>query len=290
VDPEGRSSVWRKIASWLGGKNASQDQDLEKEIQELLEEGEARGLISQQESDMIEAVLELGETTSGQIMTPRTALCTLPLHDNVDKVVAAVVTSGHSRIPVYSDNLDHIVGILHAKDLLAHWGKTTDDGFRLSDIIRQPLFVPQSMAIEQLLTVFNRERTHLAVVVDEYGGTAGVITMEDVLEEIVGDISDEHDITHTMLMQEPDGSLLVDGRLRMEDLSEHLRLELPEELPEGRFETVGGFITTLLGRLPKLHEEVAYDCLTMRIEDSDQRKINKVRISLTPPQKDTPNA
>jgi magnesium and cobalt transporter len=207
----------------------------------------------------------------------------------VDKVVAAVVASGHSRIPVYSDNLDHIVGILHAKDLLAHWGKTSDDGFCLKDIIRQPLFVPQSMAIEQLLTVFNRERTHLAVVVDEYGGTAGVITMEDVLEEIVGDISDEHDITHTMLMQEPDGSLLVDGRLRVEDLSEHLRLELPEELPEGRFETVGGFITTLLGRLPKLHEEVVYDHMTMRIEDSDQRKINKVRISLAPPPKDMPD-
>jgi magnesium and cobalt transporter len=283
VDPEGRSSIWRKVKAWLNNKNDSQDQDLEKEIQELLEEGEARGIISQQESEMIEAVLELGETTSAQIMTPRTSLCTLSLNDNVNDVVAAVVASGHSRIPVYGDDLDHIVGILHAKDLLAHWGKTAADGFCLADIIRQPLFVPQSMVIEQLLAVFNRERTHLAVVVDEYGGTAGVVTMEDVLEEIVGDISDEHDITHTMLSQEPDGSLLADGRLRMEELSEYLNFELPEELPEGRFETVGGFITTLLGRLPKLHEEVVYNHLTMLVEDSDQRKINKVRIFLAQP-------
>ena len=275
MDPEGRSSIWRKLKNWLSN---DQDQDLEKEIQDLLEEGEARGIISQQESDMIEAVLELSETTAGQIMTPRTSLCTISRDNNVDEVVAAVVQSGHSRIPVYGDDLDHIIGILHAKDLLTLWGKTSVEGFNLTSITRQPFFVPQSMPIEQLLAFFNKERTHLAVVVDEYGGTAGVVTMEDVLEEIVGDIRDEHDVLQTMLQKEPDGTLLVDARLKMEDLSEYLDMELPEELPEGRFETVGGFITTLLGRLPKNNDEVVYGTLKLVIEDADQRKVNKVRI------------
>ena len=275
MDPEARSSIWRKLKNWLSN---DQDQDLEKEIQDLLEEGEARGIISQQESDMIEAVLELSETTAGQIMTPRTSLCTISRDNNVDEVVAAVVQSGHSRIPVYADDLDHIIGILHAKDLLTLWGKTSVEGFNLTSITRQPFFVPQSMPIEQLLAFFNKERTHLAVVVDEYGGTAGVVTMEDVLEEIVGDIRDEHDVLQTMLQKEPDGTLLVDARLKMEDLSEYLDMELPEELPEGRFETVGGFITTLLGRLPKNNDEVVYETLKLVIEDADQRKVNKVRI------------
>lgn len=284
MDPEDRSSVWQKLKSWFAG-NDHQDPDVEKEIQELLEEGEARGLITQQESYMIEAVLELGETTAGQIMTPRTSLCTIAVTATIPQVVETIGQTGHSRIPVYETDLDHIIGILHAKDLLSHWGRS-DESFRLQEVIRQPIFVPQSMPIEQLLATFNRQRAHLAVVVDEYGGTAGIVTMEDVLEEIVGDIKDEHDLPMTMLQVEPDGSYLVDGRLEVEELSEVLQIELPEELPEGRFESVGGFVTTLLGRLPKAKEEVFWGPLRLLVEEADQRKVNKVRVSLLPPQQE----
>lgn len=280
MDPEGRSSIWQKIRTWFNS-DASQAPDVEKEIQELLEEGEARGLITQQESYMIEAVLELGETTAGQIMTPRTSLRTLSVSSPISEVITAIVESGHSRIPVYDDNLDHIVGIVHAKDLLGRWGQS-DQGFALRQIMRQPMFVPQAMPIEQLLSSFNRQRAHLAVVVDEYGGTAGIVTMEDVLEEIVGDIKDEHDLPLDMLQREPDGSLLVDGRLEVEELSEVLDMELPEELPEGRFESVGGFVTTLMGRLPKPKEEVSYGNLRLLVEEADQRRVSKVRVIVEP--------
>lgn len=276
MDPEGRSSFWNKMKNWLGGNNIA-EQDVEKELQELLEEGEARGLITQQESDMIEAVLELGETTASQIMTPRTSLYTLPADSTISEVIATIVETGHSRIPVYDDNLDHIVGIVHAKDLLAQWGKT-DDNFDLHNVTRQPMFVPQSMPIEQLLASFNRQRAHLAVVVDEYGGTAGIVTMEDVLEEIVGDINDEHDHNLSLLQTEPDGSLLVDARLKVEELAEELDMDLPEELPDGRFESVGGFITTLMGKLPKPGEEVCYGPLRIVVEEADQRRVSKVRV------------
>ncbi len=282
MDPEDRSSVWQKLKTWLNS-GQQKESDVERELQELLEEGEARGLITQQESDMIEAVLELGETTAGQIMTPRTSMCTLPVAASISEAVTTIVESGHSRIPVYDEDMDHIVGIVHAKDLLSQWGKG-ESSFNLRDIMRTPMFVPGSMSTEQLLSSFNRGRTHLAVVVDEYGGTAGIVTMEDVLEEIVGDIKDEHDLPLTMLSREPDGSLLVDGRLEVEELAEVLDMELPEELPEGRFESVGGFVTTLLGRLPKVKEEVSYSGLRMLVEEADQRKVSKVRIFVKPPE------
>lgn len=276
MDPGDRSNIWQKLKTWFNRAN-NQNQDVEKEIQELLEAGEASGAISQQESDMIEAVLELAETTAGQIMTPRTSLCTLAVDDNINEVVDTIVQSGHSRIPVYREDLDHIEGILHAKDILRFWGQDNLT-FNMQELIRQPIFVPQSMPIEQLLETFNRQRVHLAVVVDEYGGTAGIVTMEDVLEEIVGDIKDEHDPPQDMLTAQPDGSWLVDARLSIYDLSEALDMELPAELPEGRFESVGGFVTTLLGRLPKVAEEIHYDTLRLLVEDADQRKVNKVRI------------
>ncbi len=283
MDSEPRRGLLRRLREIMGGARSNTSQDLEKEIQELVDQGEAQGLISHREGEMIDAVLELGETTAGQIMTPRTEMATVPASAGVEEIIAVIVQSGHSRIPVYSEDLDHIVGVMHAKDLLAHWGRP-GQGLNLEDLCRKPIFVPQSMPLTQLLASFERHRSHMAIVVDEYGGTAGLVTMEDVLEEIVGDIEDEYDQDEEWLSEQPDGSLLVDGRLGVDELSERLGVDLPEELPEGRFETVGGFITTYLGRVPRPQEEVIYGPVRLVVAGGDERRVTQVQVFLGPPQ------
>ncbi|MFH1033909.1 MAG: hemolysin family protein [Pseudomonadota bacterium] len=279
MNTEARPGFLERLRGRLGGGRTATNQDFEKEILELVDQGEARGLISHREGEMIDAVLELGETTAGQIMVPRTEMATVPASAGMGAIIEVLVQTGHSRIPVYQDHLDHIVGVIHAKDLLpfcAHHESQVD----LAQIYRRPMFVPQSMPVNQLLSAFKRSRSHLAIVVDEYGGTAGVVTMEDVLEEIVGDISDEYDQEEELISEQADGSLLVSGRLGVEELSQRLDIELPEELPEGRFETVAGFITTYLGRVPKLQEEVVYGPVRLVVTDADERRVTQVLVSL----------
>jgi len=226
---------------------------------------------------MIEAILDLDETTAGQIMVPRIDMATVPATASLDETVRVIVESGHSRIPITGEDLDHIVGVVHAKDLLPHWGKDALEE-PLASICRPPFFVPQSKPVDQLLSDFKRKRVHLAIVVDEYGGTAGIVTIEDVLEEIVGEIIDEYDQEEPQILEQADGSLLVDARLETEKLAEHLHIELPEELPEGRFETVGGFVTTLLGRVPRTQEEVNYGRLRMVVTGADERRVTQVQV------------
>ena len=249
MEPEPRRGFLQRLKLALGVTPANTSEDLEREIHGLVDEGEAKGLISANEGRMIEAVLDLDETTTGQIMVPRTEMATVPTTASLEEVVQVIVDSGHSRLPITDEDLDHIIGVVHAKDLLPHWGKTGRE-IDLAKMCRPPFFVPESKPVDQLFSDFKRKRVHLAIVVDEYGGTAGIVTIEDVLEEIVGEIIDEYDQEEPQLMEQADGSLLVDGRLEVEKLAEHLDTDLPEELPEGRFETVGGFITTLLGRVP----------------------------------------
>lgn len=266
----------------MGGARANHTHDLEREIQDLVEQGEAEGVISRREGEMIDAVLELDENTAAQIMVPRTDMVTVPLTASVQEVIAVIVNSGHSRIPVFAEDLDHIMGVIHAKDLLSFWGQASDT-VDVSAIMRKALFVPQSVPLTQLLASFERHRTHLAIVVDEYGGTAGVVTMEDVLEEIVGDIEDEYDQTEELVSDGPDGSLLVDGRLEVDELSERLEYELPDQLPEGRFETVGGLITTYLGRVPKVGEEVVLGPVRLVVAGADERRVIRVQAFPAPP-------
>ncbi|CAO0821034.1 putative hemolysin [Desulfarculales bacterium] len=278
MNTEDRPGFLERLRGRLSSRTAN-SQNLEKEIQELVGQGEAQGLISHREGEMIDAVLELGETTAGQIMVPRTEMATVPVDANMGAIIAVLVQTGHSRIPVYQDHLDHIVGVIHAKDLLPFCSRH-ETKIDLSGSWRCPMFVPQSMPVNQLLSAFKRSRSHLAIVVDEYGGTAGLVTMEDVLEEIVGDISDEYDQEEDLVSAQADGSLLVSGRLSVEDLSSRLEIELPEELPEGRFETVAGFITTFLGRVPKVQEEMIYGPVRFKVTGADERRVTQVLVSL----------
>ncbi len=281
MEPEPRRGFLQRLRQALGVNAANTSEDLEREIHGLVDQGEAKGLLTANEGRMIEAVLDLDETTAGQIMVPRTEMATVPATASLEEVVRIIVDSGHSRLPITGEDLDHIIGVLHAKDLLPHWGKTGQD-LELAKLSRPPFFVPQSKPVDQLFSDFKRKRVHLAIVVDEYGGTAGIVTVEDVLEEIVGEIIDEYDQEEPPIVEQADGSLLVDGRLEVDKLAEHLDIELPEELPEGRFETVGGFITTLLGRVPRAKEEVTYGPLRMVVVGSDDRRVTQVQVYHTP--------
>ncbi len=282
MDSESRRGWFARLKDILKGERASTSQELEREIQGLVDQGEAQGLISPREADMIEAVLTLSETTAGQIMAPRTELAVAPDSAQVSEVIAVIDQSGHSRIPIFHEDADHIVGVVYAKDLLSYWG-SQNGSVDLAAIMRAPFFVPQAMIIHELMTFFKRHRVHLAVVVDEYGGTAGVVTMEDVLEEIVGEIEDEYDPEEQRVLEQADGSLLVDARTEVDELADRLEVELPGELPEGRFETVGGFITTLLGRVPRLQEEVVYGPVRMVVVGADERRVTQVQIHLNLP-------
>ncbi len=248
--------------------------DLAEEIHDLVDEGQAKGLISDEESDMVFGVLDLRETSAHSIMIPRTDISSAPLESTLGEVIKLVTDCGHTRIPIHNDNIDEIVGILHAKDLLKQWGKDPASKIPL-EILRKPCFVPGSQKASELLGDLKEKKTHLAIVTDEYGGTAGIITVEDILEEIVGEIMDEHDEEYPLLTVMDDGSLLVDARLEIEKLEDHLGLELPR----GDFESVGGFIIHLLGRLPQVNEIIPFKDLEITINSADQRKIDKVIIT-----------
>jgi magnesium and cobalt transporter len=251
--------------------------DLAEEIHDLVDEGQAKGLISNEESHMVYGVLDLKETRAHSIMIPRTVISSAPINSTLGEVIKLVNECGHTRIPIHNDNIDEIVGILHAKDLLKLWGKDPDSAIPV-EILRKPTFVPETQKINELFRDLKKRKTHLAIVTDEYGGTAGIITVEDIIEEIVGEIMDEHDNEKSLMTIIDDKSLLVDARLEVEKLEEHLGVELPK----GEFESVGGFVIHLVGRIPRVNEKIAFKEIEIVVKKADQRKIEKVLITHKP--------
>lgn len=248
--------------------------DLTEEIHDLMDEGQARGLITNEESHMVYGVLDLKETAAHAIMIPRTEISSASVASTLGEIIDLVTNCGHTRIPIHKDDIDHIVGILHSKDLLKLLGKAPESKIPI-DILRKPFFVPENRRISDLLKDLQEKMTHLAIVTDEYGGTAGIITIEDILEEIVGEIMDEHDYDEPLLEVLDDGSILVDARLEVEKLGEQLKIDLPE----GDFESVGGFLIHLIGRIPEVNEKVSFQEIEMIIKKGDERKIDQVLIS-----------
>ncbi len=248
--------------------------DLNVEIHDLMDEGQAKGLISNDESHMVYGVLDLKEMEAHSIMVPRIEISSASLDATLRQVIDLVTECGHTRIPIHKDNIDQIIGILHSKDLLRFLGEDGDSKLP-TEILRPPFFVPEKRKVSDLLKDLQARREHLAVLTDEYGGTAGIITIEDILEEIVGEIMDEHDNEVDRIIPIENGAFLVDARLEVEKLEEALRIKLPE----GDFESVGGFIIHLLGRIPDVGEKVPFDGMEMTIQEGDQRKIDKILFS-----------
>jgi magnesium and cobalt transporter len=251
-------------------------EDIEKEIQQLISEGEEEGVITEDEGEMIQGIFSFRDTIAREVMVPRTDVTAVRADEPIEEVVKTIVESGHSRIPIYEDTLDNIVGIVHAKDLLKYWG---EKGIEASKIVRPPYYVPETTKISVVFHELRSRKSHMAVVLDEYGGTAGILTLEDIIEEIIGDIMDEYDSEEMWIVPNQDGSITVDARLDVEDLEDYLGIELPE----GKFESVGGLIISLLGRVPRKGEKVTVDGIEIEIMIATDRKIEKVIIRrLTP--------
>jgi len=245
----------------------------EKELQAAITSSEEEGILNESEGDMLQSIFEFGDTIVREVVVPRTDMVCCAVDAGLDALLQMILDSGHSRIPIYEGSADRIVGIVYAKDLLRFWGAASDS-FDLTDVMRTPYFVPETKSIDNLLLDFRTRRVHIAIVVDEYGGTSGLITIEDLLEEIVGDIQDEYDIEEDWLQPQDDGTLLVDARVSVEDLEEHFDLDIPRD----KFDTVGGYLFHLLGNVPAAGDEARADGLVLKVVESDERKVRKVQV------------
>jgi len=248
-----------------------ESEDIEKEIEQLIEEGEQRGIISEDEGEMIQGIFSFRDTIAREIMVPRTDTVCAHSEMNIKDIIQLIIQSGHSRIPVYQDNVDNVIGTLHAKDLLGYWGT---EKFDVRSILRIPYFIPETKKISEVLKDLRDNKSHMAVVIDEYGGTAGILTLEDIIEEIIGEVMDEYDADEKLIVEHEDGSISVNARLDIEELEDYLNVELPE----GKFESVGGFVMSLLGKVPVTNEKLVFEDLEMVIEAANSRKIDKIRI------------
>ncbi|MFC1868717.1 hemolysin family protein [Thermodesulfobacteriota bacterium] len=278
MEDDSDQSFFGKILSLIRKPHLQKGSDLAEEINDLMDEGQAKGFITHEESDMVHGVLDLKETMASSIMIPRTDISSASINVTLGELIKLVTDCGHTRIPIYKDSIDEIVGLLHSKDLLRLLGE--DPGSRIpQNILRKPYFVPGSQKVSQLLRDLKARKTHLAILTDEYGGTAGIITIEDIIEEIVGEIMDEHDREPPLLSVIDEDSIMVDARLEIGKLEEHYNIKLPK----GEFESVGGFIIQILGKIPKIGKKVHFEDLEMIIKSADERKIDNILITRKTP-------
>jgi putative hemolysin len=253
----------------------------DEDIKQLLTIGEAGGGVEASEREMIHGVIEFSDTPAGAIMVPRTALTALPIDASLEEAVDAFIDSGHSRIPVYREDTDDIAGVLYIKDLLVRLCAAREAGAPLptvEELMREAYFVPESKKSDDLLREMQRKRVHLAIVVDEYGGTAGIITIEDLLEEIVGDIIDEYDEDRLDVLPQPDGAMLVDGLTDLEKIEETFDLTLPET----EAETISGLITEILGRIPEDGDRVVIGDVAFTVLAVEHNRIARLRAVVLP--------
>lgn len=260
-----------------GASDEPEPDEIEQEILSAVEEGAKEGVVDSDERDMIESVIEFRDTQVGQIMTARPEIVGLELGASLLEVKRTVEESGHSRIPVYAGTLDHIVGILYARDLIKHLGLPPDK-FDMRSAMRPAIYVPETKPLRELLNEFKLQKVHIAIVLDEYGGTAGLVTIEDILEELVGDISDEHEPAEpAMLKKVDDTHFEADARVYIDELNRQLGLAIPED--QG-FDTLGGFISTTLGRIPTPGTVFEHATVKYTILDAEPQKVNRVQLEL----------
>jgi len=254
------------------------EEDREEKQEEFLNGLERRrteGVLDEEEQEMIENVLELSDSTADEIMTPRTSLVAVEVNSDLETILETITGAGHTRVPVYEENIDNIIGFVYAKDLLTEVGKTGAD-FKLRDKMRDAYFVPETKPLRVLLHEFQNQKLHIAVVLDEYGGTAGIVTLEDILEELVGEITDEYEEKPPEPVKKIDQNTIeVDARTYVDDLNDQFELNLPEDED---YETVGGFVFSRLGYIPKTNESFDYENLKFTIASAEARRIKRIRI------------
>jgi CBS domain containing-hemolysin-like protein len=253
-------------------------EELELEIQELLEEGEDQGLIGSLEEKLISRIFDFRETLASEIMTPSVEIISAEEKTSLGGLIRLITEEGYTRIPIYRENQDHIIGILHAKDLLRICQITAEEPVALDGFLNPPFFIPESKPIVDLLRDFQAKKTHMAIVIDEFGGVRGLITLEDVIEEIVGEIGDEHDQKEIDLRIIDERTIIVNARIDIEDVESHFDIELQE----GPYESIGGLMIHRLGYVPRNGTVVQENGLELKVLSSDNRRIKSVRIKRIP--------
>ncbi len=280
------SAVSALLVRPLGGRvNLRSPLVTEEEIRLLVKMGEEEGVIEETERQMIHSIFEFGDTVAREIMVPRIDIVSVEDTAPLDEILRVILAEGHSRIPVYHESVDHIVGVVHVKDLLSHL-KAGRHTVPAKEIMRPPFFVPEGKRLDELFREMRRKMIHMAIVVDEYGGTAGLVTVEDLLEEIVGPIHDEYDVEEKLVEIINERVARVDGRMNIEEVNDLLGLALPP----GEVDTVGGFVYTLLGHVPTQGETVTYDGVEICVERLEGQRIAKVRITKRVPTEHVPQA
>ena len=268
--------VLERIKRYFKPETAVEQSRLEEEIHSILDEGEEKGLIDRQSGAMIESILEFRETLAREVMVPRTNILAVRSDAPIDEIIDLIIQHGHTRIPVYSGSIDNIIGILNVKDLLKFWSKPVKEG-DIPSLLRKPYYIPETKNIHLLLHELKDRKYHMAIVIDEYGGTAGLVTLEDLLEEIVGEIRDEHDKEEETFTELSDGYTLVDSRVEIEEIERRFAVSIPE----GKFETLGGFILHILKKIPVTGDVIRHEGLEMIVFSADERRIKKVKVKKT---------
>lgn len=263
----------------LGRSDQRADEEsIEEEIRTIVSEGHREGLLEEEAREMIEGVIELGDAVVSHIMTPRTEMHMVPLDIPWDELIENVIDAGHTRVPVFDKSRDDIAGILYVKDLLPELAKSDNEPHRpLGELLRKPLFIPETKPVDDLLKLFQKSRTHLAVVLDEFAGVSGLVTIEDVLEEIVGEIDDEYDQqTEDVIHKIDDDVCEALGRAHIDEINAVMGFDLPED---GDLDTIGGFVFTEFGRVPAPGETITWqDALRLTVLEASRRRVNRVRL------------
>ncbi|MBI3521965.1 MAG: HlyC/CorC family transporter [Chloroflexi bacterium] len=264
----------RAITRPFGANAAAGTLVSEEEINALVQTGEEQGVVRQSERDMIRSVFALGDKHVHEVMVPRTDISAIDVNTPINEVFDLIVHDGHSRIPVYEGSPDQIVGVLYVRDLFKHFAHG-DKTLSIRSLLRPAQFVPESKKVDELLREMQQQKVHIAIVVDEYGGTAGLVTIEDLVEEIVGEIRDEYDVEQELVMPVSDHEAVMDGRVPFDEVRETFGLDV--ETPDD-FSTLGGFVVHELGRFPKVGEVVELQGVRFVVEAVEGRRIKRIRV------------
>ncbi len=243
------------------------------EIRAAADLGEQEGTVEPEEGEMLDSVMELGERTVRDIMVPRVDIVALPEDATLEQLLEVAVETGFSRIPIYADSIDHVTGVVYVNDTLRHLAHGERD-LKLADVARPPILAPETKRLDEMLLELRQRKVHIAIVIDEFGGTEGLVTIEDILEELVGEIDDEHDRPEPDIIMVGEDEALVTGKTRIEELNEHLGTEIPTE----HHETISGFLIGTTGRVPEAGEVLSTDDVTFEIIESNDQYIERLRV------------
>ncbi|MGB9749675.1 MAG: hemolysin family protein [Caldisericia bacterium] len=258
----------------LFGKSLKKDTKIEEEeFKTFLSMSSESGTIEEEEKELIESIIEFQDKQVYEVMIPRVDVVLLSVETPLEKIIDTIVSTGHSRIPIYEENIDNIIGILHVKDLVK---LTCLKNFEIKEYLHEPLFVPDTKRIGELFKEMRKKKTHMAIVLDEFGGFEGIVTMEDLLEEIVGEIQDEYDLEEVPYRKINENEYLIDAKVTIDDVMELLNLELPND----DYDTFGGFFLDLLGHIPHKGEKVSYNNITLTAVEVKGNRIVKIKVEV----------